>query len=291
MSTAFLNHFPPIFLIFLFFATYYIYTYHYCFCIVKSVQLRIIFMVFLNVFAIMFLWSFFATMCSSVGKVPLEYKFSNNKHRNLINSRTEDEKDDILETFCEDHNLLLYTCTPTGSIRYCVRCMHIKPDRTHHCSTCDTCYLKMDHHCPWVNNCIGFLNYKNFLLTIFYTYNYCFYYIGTTTSHLKQSFYGMNVATDVPITAAYGLAVIMGLVTFMFFWYHFYLLSKNETTLENIHPPSFIEDDLTFDLGTCQNIIEVFGQKCYLWFLPVFSSVSSGHIFIISREIRNEYNN
>lgn len=28
------------------------------------------------------------------------------------------------------------------------------------------CVLKMDHHCPWVNNCIGFYNYKYFISLI-----------------------------------------------------------------------------------------------------------------------------
>lgn len=69
-------------------------------------------------------------------------------------------------------------------IRFCEKCQLIKPDRAHHCSVCSTCVLKMDHHCPWVNNCIGFHNYKFFMLFLAYALLYCIFITATSLQYL-----------------------------------------------------------------------------------------------------------
>ena len=61
-------------------------------------------------------------------------------------------------------------------------CDEVKPARTHHCKVCGTCVFLMDHHCPWVNNCVGLENYRYFLLFIFYLTVGCGYMCITMTS-------------------------------------------------------------------------------------------------------------
>lgn len=52
--------------------------------------------------------------------------------------------------------------------RFCKSWNVFKPPRSHHCSSCGRCVLKMDHHCPWINNCVGYDNYGHFLRFVLY---------------------------------------------------------------------------------------------------------------------------
>ncbi|XP_022213767.2 palmitoyltransferase ZDHHC6 [Drosophila obscura] len=53
-------------------------------------------------------------------------------------------------------------------LQYCKVCEGYKAPRAHHCRRCNRCVMRMDHHCPWINNCIGWANQANFFYFLFF---------------------------------------------------------------------------------------------------------------------------
>ena len=48
----------------------------------------------------------------------------------------------------------------------CPHCEVIMTSNSRHCYTCNKCVERFDHHCQWVNNCIGIDNHAYFYMFI-----------------------------------------------------------------------------------------------------------------------------
>lgn len=83
--------------------------------------------------------------------------------------------------------------------RICRTCILEKPARSKHCSLCRRCVAKMDHHCVWINNCVGHNNTRHFLAFLFATTYTLLYGAWQTaniiTRYMMQQFHpGTDVA-------------------------------------------------------------------------------------------------
>ena len=55
----------------------------------------------------------------------------------------------------------------------CNKCESYRPPRAHHCKICNRCVQKMDHHCPWIGNCVGQDNQRSFIQFLAYLFMTC----------------------------------------------------------------------------------------------------------------------
>ncbi|XP_022867458.1 probable protein S-acyltransferase 14 [Olea europaea var. sylvestris] len=207
---------------------------------------------------VMLLWSYFSVVFTDPGSVLPNWRTTLDEERGDTDPLTSAE-------FPVDSDY--------GRIRFCRKCNNLKPPRCHHCSVCERCVLKMDHHCVWVVNCVGALNYKYFLLFLFYTF------LETTlvTLSLLPHFIGFFSDEEIPETQrtpattflAFVLNLAFALSVMGFLIMHISLVAANTTTIEAYEKKT--TPKWRYDLGRKRNFEQVFGMDKMYWFIPAYS--------------------
>jgi len=157
------------------------------------------------------------------------------------------------------------------STRACRRCRSIKPERAHHCSICASCIVRMDHHCPWVNNCVGACNQKYFVLFLVYVLLGEMYAISIFVLRFVFCVKSDTVCYPSHATIPLVLCILAFVLSLFFIAFVTAMLYdqveavwENSTYIENLQ--HFKGEERTFYEGLC----EVFGETfSWRWLLPI----------------------
>ncbi|KAI5102619.1 putative palmitoyltransferase ZDHHC14 isoform X1 [Silurus meridionalis] len=126
----------------------------------------------------------------------------------------------------------------TVKLKYCFTCKIFRPPRASHCSLCDNCVERFDHHCPWVGNCVGKRNYRFFYMFILSLSFLTLFIFAFVITHIITKSHQIGFLSALKDTLFTVLEVV---VCFFSVWsivglsgFHTYLIGSNQTTNEDI---------------------------------------------------------
>ncbi|KEG08825.1 zinc finger protein [Trypanosoma grayi] len=154
-----------------------------------------------------------------------------------------------------------------GKLRFCTRCEIYKPDNAHHCRQCRRCIYHMDHHCPWINNCVGRDNARFFLLFLAYIPLGAFH-IAFTTAYSCYYQFSMHSGSEMVASTFHIVSLVTSLtfgITFSVFAGHFlWMAFRGETTVANMAPRQRIDKQQAMEERE-KYLNDIFGSDLRWW--------------------------